>query len=91
MNGFAIAVIVLLVIGLVLAVLSVWFPTLKQVLRWVCAILLEIPYFLLFWWWYATLMKALGKKYPPIWPWKIGTNKNTVKSKQSYNPKKTTR
>lgn len=74
MNGFAIALIVIVVVGLVLLVLSVWFPALKTVLRWIFAILLEIPYFLLFWWWFATIRKAMGKSIPPIWPWKIGTD-----------------
>ncbi len=62
MNGFAIALIVVAVVGLVLLVLSVWFPALKTVLRWIFAILLEIPYFLLFWWWFATIRKAMGKR-----------------------------
>ena len=64
---------------------------LKKILSWVCAILLEIPYFLLFWWWYATLMKALGKKYPPVWPWKVGTSREgkKVPSSSKSSPKKT--
>ncbi len=91
MNGIVIALIVLLVVGFVLFILSIWFPTLKKILSWVCAILLEIPYFLLFWWWYATLMKALGKKYPPVWPWKVGTSREgkKVPSSSKSSPKKT--
>ncbi len=73
MNGFAIAVVVLAVVGVVLGVLSIWFPTLRKALSWVFAILLEIPYFVLFWWWYATLAKARGAAVPPVWPWTVGT------------------
>ena len=89
MNGFVIALIVLLVVGFVLFILSVWFPTLRTVLRWIGAILLEIPYFLLYWWWYATICKAKGKAIPPVWPWKVGSARDGKKSSSAKSsPKK---
>lgn len=62
---------VILVIALVLAVLSVWFPPLKKFLLWLIIILCEIFYFSLFWWWWATIRKAMKKSYPKAFPFKI--------------------
>jgi len=75
MNNAGIAVLVIALIILGLMVLSVWFPKIGTILKWIIRLFFEVFYLVFFWWWFATIQKVRHKKYPDILWWMIRRQK----------------
>lgn len=69
MNAGSIILTIVLVC-LVIFILGIWFPVVKKIYSTILWGIAEVLYIVLFWWWYATIQKARGKKYPDPLVWK---------------------